>query len=86
LADIIPSLLSPLFLLRYHPLSLKKAYRIVLPEPNKKDYKSSALFLVIVFLQTNYKIIECIAASSLATHARSFGLNNPNQSGSLAGV
>ena len=84
--QILLSLLSPLLTFGFHPPSLKKANGIVLSKPGKSDYSSPASFRIIVLLQTVSKILERIAASRLSQLARSSGLINRNQCGSLSGL
>jgi hypothetical protein len=59
---------------------------IVLPKPGKPDYSSPASFRIIVLLQTISKILERIVATRLSLIARSRGLINTNQCGSLSGL
>jgi hypothetical protein len=83
---ILLNLLSPLLQHGYHPKALKMANGIVLPKPGKSDYSSPASFRIIVLLQTVSKILERIVATRLSLIARSAGLINPNQCGSLSGL
>src|SRR5437588_5133072 len=84
--SILLGLLSPLLALGYHPSSLKRANGIVLPKPGKADYSSPASFRIIVLLETVSKILECIIAMRLSILARTVGLLDTNQCGSLAGL
>src|ERR1700710_903302 len=83
---ILLSLLSPLLQHGYHPKALKMANGIALPKPGKPDYSSPASFRIIVLLQTVSKILERIVATRLSLIARSRGLINTNQCGSLSGL
>src|SRR5437660_7020289 len=83
--SILLKLLGPLHALGYHPSSLKRANCIVLPKPGKADYSSPASFRIIVLLETVSKILERIVAMCLYILARTVGLLNTNQCGSLTG-
>lgn len=83
---LLSTLLSPLLLYGFHPPSLKRANGIVLSKPGKPDYSTPASFRVIVLLETVSKILERIVAMRLAPLARTVGLLNRNQCGSLAGL
>src|SRR5437588_7875979 len=84
--DILISLLNPLILYGFHPLSLKKANGVVLSKPGKPDYSSPSSFRIIVLLKTVSKILERIIANRLSLLARLVGLIHPNQCGSLPGL
>jgi len=77
---------SPLVSLGYHPASLKGSNGIVLHKPGKPFYESPACFRIIVLIRTVSKILERIIASRLLLAARSKGMLNPNQCGSLPGL
>ena len=83
---IIHELLSPLITFGYHPPSLKKTNGIVLDKPGKASYDSAASFRIIILLKTISKILEWLITVRLSTIAKSKGLLNPNQSGSLPGL
>jgi len=83
---LLPSLFTPLLTHGYHPLAMKKANSIVLDKPGKPDYRTPASFRIIVLLETVSKILERLSALHLASAARSLGLLQPNQCGSLAGL
>src|SRR5437879_8239065 len=85
-SSILLNLLSPLLTLGYHPSSLKRANGIVLPKPGKADYSSPGLFRIIVLLETVSKILEHIVAMRLSILARTVGVLDTNQCGSLAGL
>lgn len=85
-SHLLPALLGPLLQYGFHPPSLKRANGIVLSKPGKPDYSSPASFRVIVLLETVSKILERIVATRLAPLARSAGLIDRNQCGSLAGL
>ena len=80
---IFPSLLGPFLRYGHHPSSLKKANGVVLDNPGKPSYDSSAFFRIIVLLQTVLKILERMVPSRLSAIARHVGLIHPNQCGSL---
>jgi len=65
---------------------MKKANGIVLDKPGKPDYRTPSSLHIIVLLETVSKILERLSALCLASAARSLGLLNPNQCGSLAGL
>src|SRR5205807_9326607 len=81
-----PSLLNPLILYGFHPLSLKKANGVVLSKPGKPDYSSPSSFRIIVLLETVSKILERLIANRLSLLARLVGLIHPNQCSSLPGL
>jgi len=70
----------------YHSALLKGSNGIVLDTPGKPSYESSASFRIIILIRTFSKILERIIASRLGLAARSKGLLNPNQCGSLPGL
>ena len=84
--SILLQILSPLVSLGYHPASLKGSNGIVLDKPGKPSYESPASFRLIVLIRTVSKILERIIASRLLLAARSKGMLNPNQCGSLPGL
>jgi len=84
--SIVLQILSPLVSLGYHPASLKGSNGIVLDKPGKPSYESPASFRIIVLIRTVSKILERIIASRLLLAARSKGMLNPNQCGSLPGL
>ena len=84
--SILLQTLSPLVSLGYHPASLKGSNGIVLDKPGKPSYESPASFWIIVLIRTVSKILERIVASRLLLAARSKGMLNPNQCGSLPGL
>ena len=59
---------------------------IVLDKPGKASYESPASFRIIVLIRTVSKIVERIITSRLLLAARSKGMLNPNQCGSLPGL
>src|SRR5207302_5654235 len=61
--DILISLLNPLILYGFHPLSLKKANGVVLSKPDKPDCSSPPSLRIIVLLETVSKILERIIAN-----------------------
>jgi len=69
-----------------HPASLKGSNGILLDKSGKPSYESPASFRIIVLIHTVSKILERIIASSLLLAARSNGMLNPNQCGSLPGL
>ena len=79
-------LLSLLVSYDFHPPSLKKADSIVLDTPGKPAYDSPSSFRLIVLLRTFSKILERIMNNRLSCVARTAGLLNPHQCGSLAGL
>jgi len=83
---ILLELLSPLVTFGYQPPSLKAANGVVLDKPGKAAYDSPASFRVIVLLKTVSKILERVMTVRLSTVARSKGLLDPNQCGSLPGL
>ena len=84
--SVLLDTLSPLGSLGYHPASLKGSNGIVLDKPGKPSYKSSTSCRIIVLICTFSKILERIIASRLLLAARSRGLLDPNQCGSLPGL
>jgi len=82
---LIHDLLAPLVTYGSHPLTLKRADRLVLDKPAKPSYHSPSSFRVIVLLQTFSKILDRIMNSRLSCVAQATGLLNPHQCGSLAG-
>ena len=84
--SILLQILSPLVSLGYHPASLKGSTGIVLDKPGTPSYESPASFRIIVLICTVSKILERIIASRLLLAARSKGMLNPNQCGSLPGL
>jgi len=84
--SILLQILSPLISLGYHPASLKGSNGIVLDKPGKPSYECPASFRIIVLIRTVSKILERIIASRLLLAARSTGMLNPNQYGSLPGL
>jgi len=58
----------------------------VLDKAGKPSYESPASFRIIVLIRTVSKIRERIIASRLLLAARSKGMLNPNQCGSLPGL
>ena len=84
--SILLQILSPLVSLGYHPASLKASNGIVLDKPGKPSYESPTSFRIIVLIPTVSKILERIIASRLLLAARSKGMLNPNQCGSLPGL
>ena len=83
---LIQDRLSPLVTYRSHPLTGKTADSIVLDKPGKPSYDSPSSFRVLVLLQTFSKILKRIMKSRLSCIARTTGLLNPHQCGSLAGL
>jgi len=84
--SILLQILSPLVSLGYHPASLKGWNGIVLDKPGKLSYESPASFRIILLLCTGSKVLETIVASPLLLAARSKGMLNLNQCGSLPGL
>jgi len=84
--SILLQILSPLVSLGYHPASLKGPNGIVLDKPGKPSSVSPASCRIIVLIRTVSKILERIIASRLLLAARSKGMLNPNQCGSLPGL
>src|SRR5437660_3890457 len=84
--DILISLLNPLILYCFHPLSLKKANGVVLSKPGKPDYSSPSSFRIIVLLETVSNILNRIIANRLSLLARLVGLIHPNQCAYLPGL
>jgi len=83
---LIHDLLARLVAHGSHPVTLKRADRIVIENPEKRSYDSPSSFRIIVLLQTFSKILESIVNSRLAFVARASGLINSHQCGSLAGL
>jgi len=83
---ILLQILSRLVSLGYHPASLKGSNGIVLDKPGKPSNDSSPSLRIIVIIRTVSKILESIIASRLLLAARSKGMLNPNQCGSLPGL
>jgi len=83
---ILLPILSPLISLEYRPSSLKGSNGIVLDKPGKPSYESPASFRIIVLIRTVSKILERIVASRVLLAARSKGMLNLNQCGSLPGL
>jgi len=71
--------------LGYHPASLKGSNGIVLDKPGK-SCEFPASIRIIVLIRTVSKILERIIASRLLLAARTKGMLNPNQCGSLPGL
>jgi len=65
---------------------MKGSNGIVLDKPGKPSYESPASFRMIVLIRTVSKILERIISSHLLLAARSKGMLNPNQCGSLPGL
>jgi len=84
--SILLEILSPLVSQGYHPASLKVSNGIVLDKPGKPSYESPASFRIIVLIRTVSKTLERIITSRLLLAARSKGMLNPNQCGSLPGL
>ena len=84
--SVLLDILSPLVSLEYHPACMKVSNGIVLDKTGKPSYKSPASFRIIVLIRTVSKILERVIASCLLLAARSKGLLNPNQCGSLPGL
>src|SRR5437899_3231708 len=61
--DILISLLNPLILYGFHPLSLKKANGVVLLKLGQPDYSSPSSFHILVLLETVSKILKPIIAN-----------------------
>jgi len=83
---IVLRLLSPLVAFGYHPPSLKTAKGVVLDKAAKAPYNSPTSFRIIVLLKTISRILEMIMTVRLSAIARSKGLLNHNQCGSLPGL
>jgi len=84
--SILVQIESPVVSLGYHPASLKGSNGIVLDKPGKPSYESPASFRIIVLIRPVTKVLERIIASGLLLAARSKGMPNPNQCGSLPGL
>jgi len=83
---VLLQILAPLVSLGYHPASLKVSNGVVLDRPGKGSYESPFFFRIIVLIRTVSKILVRIIAASLVQAARSRGLRNPNQCGSIPGL
>lgn len=81
--SIIRLIPSPLGSLGYHPASLHRSNGVVLDKPGKPYYQSPCSFRIMVLIRTFLKIVEWIIASNFFLGARSRGLLNPKQCGSL---
>jgi len=83
---IILALLSPLVAFGYQPPFLKTANGVFLDKPGEACYGSPASFRIIFLLKTILNFLERVMTSRLSALARSKGLLDPNQRGSLPGL
>jgi len=84
--SILLHILSQLVSLGYPLAALKGSNGILLDKPGKPSYESPASFRIIIQIRTVSKILGRIITSRLLLAARSTGMLNHNQCGSLPGL
>ncbi|KAF8624566.1 hypothetical protein AX15_005809 [Amanita polypyramis BW_CC] len=67
------------------PPKLKQAITVVIPKPNKPDYKKPKAWRPIALLPCISKLLMGVLAKRLQTEARAFNLLHPNQYGGILG-
>ncbi|KAF8625109.1 hypothetical protein AX15_005545 [Amanita polypyramis BW_CC] len=74
-------------LVLYHdmPPKLKQALMVIIPKPNKSDYKKPKAWCPIVLLPCISKLLMGVLAKRLQTEARAHNLLHPNQYGGILG-
>ncbi|KAF8624526.1 hypothetical protein AX15_005837 [Amanita polypyramis BW_CC] len=67
------------------PPALKQALTVVIPKPNKPDYKKPKAWRPIALLPCISKLLMGVLAKRLQVEARAFNLLHPNQYGGILG-